>query len=137
MKTQSTELARIPFYGDTLLATQVKDRCYTSLKRACENIGVDFDSQRKKLNGYKWATTLIIKAVAEDGKQRQVTMIDVRSLPMWLVTIHPSKVAFDVRDKLERYQMEAAEVLANFYLGQKRGDNLPAVKRKLDRQAQA
>ena len=60
-------------------------------------------------------------------------MIDTRSLLMWLVTVHPSKVAFGVRDKLERYQMEAAEVLANFYLGSKKGDNLPAIRRRLDR----
>ncbi|AGA26523.1 hypothetical protein Sinac_2202 [Singulisphaera acidiphila DSM 18658] len=29
------------------------------------------------------------------GQNRQVAMIDLESLPMWLVTIKPSKVAFE------------------------------------------
>jgi hypothetical protein len=34
----------------------------------------------------------MIVTVAEDGKRREVACLDVRTLPLWLATIHPSKV---------------------------------------------
>ena len=70
MKAPSTELVPVPFYGDTMLATQHQGRTYTSLKRVCENIGIDFDSQRKKLNGCKWACTAIITVQVEGHAER-------------------------------------------------------------------
>jgi len=109
---------KVPFYGDTIEAIKTEDsKVFVSLKRVCLSLGVDVNSQRQKLANCAWATTAIITAVAEDGKSRQLTMIDLESLPMWLVTINPGKVAPEIREKLVRYQKEAKAVLSAWFLG--------------------
>jgi hypothetical protein len=111
----SGELLTIDFYGDTLEACQRDGKVWVSLRRLCENLGVELESQRRKLNAKSWATTGEITAVAEDGKQRAVTAIDLETIPLWLATIDERKVAPDVRPKLVRYQREAARVLADHF----------------------
>ena len=51
----------------------------------CETIGVDFSTQRQKLRNCHWCQTVMITAW-ENGLQRRCKMIDLESLPMWLVT---------------------------------------------------
>lgn len=109
----------VPFYGDTLEAIRcADDRIMVGIKRVCESLGVNHDSQRAKLNGYGWAVTAMIAATGPDGKTYKQSMIDLDSIPMWLVTIHPSKVAFETRIKLETHQKDAKAALAAWLLGE-------------------
>lgn len=62
------------------------------------------ESQRWKLRDKSWATTVEITAVAEDGRLRAVTAIDLDTTPMCLAGIDERKVSADVRPKLARYQ---------------------------------
>ena len=57
---------------------------YVVVRRMCEALGLDDDAQRVKLQKSPWATTLIIKAVAEDGRNRELFCLHVKSVPMWL-----------------------------------------------------
>lgn len=126
MQAQSTELVKVPFHGDVIEAVKTEGgKIMVSLKRVCESLGVDVEGQRKKLAGCPWATTVMISAVADDGKRRQLAMIDHETLPMWLTTIHPSKVKASIREKLVQYQCEAKAVLAAWFLGS--SADLPAL----------
>jgi len=58
---------------------------------------------------YDWATVVLITTVAQDGKPHKVVMIDLESVPMWLITIQTSRVAFELREKL-RCALEALNV---------------------------
>lgn len=113
-------LVRVPFREGYLLAAeghydQEGDRPVI-LRPFCDALGIDTDSQRQKLRGKPWATTVIITVVAEDGKTRGMLALPLRALPMWLATINPSKVAPEARPMLESYQREAAEVLFRHFL---------------------
>lgn len=108
-------LAKVPFHGDTLEATG--DGEWAVVKRLCENLGVDVESQRKKLKGEAWPVTAMITATAADGKNYDTFCIHRRSLAMWLATIKPSKVRPEIREKLLAYQREAADVLAAHFSG--------------------
>jgi hypothetical protein len=44
-------------------------------------------------------------------------MIDIESLPMWLTSINASKVAPELREKLEVFQCEAKSVLSAWFVG--------------------
>lgn len=112
-----TDLIKIDFYGDELLATQDETgEVHVALRRMCENLGLDPKSQHEKLKRSAWATMVMITTVAEDGKQRAMSMLPLRAVPMWLAGIDVERVGAHVREKLVRYQLEAAEVLARHFM---------------------
>lgn len=112
----SSQLVKVPFHGDELDAVQDEGgKVWVSLRRCCENLGIDVESQRKKLKEKPWATTVENTAVAEDGKSRAMTCIDLDTLPMWLASIETRKLKPAIRDKLIRYQKECARVLADHF----------------------
>lgn len=108
----STELTKIPFHGDTLEVAQTDDgKVWISLKGVCESLGIALTPQLRKLRGYKWArlTTMIAQV---DGRPRRIPMIELEWFPVWLVTMRPSRVAFETRIKLKAYQKEAKTLLS-------------------------
>lgn len=111
-------LTKVKFYGDELEVTGTCEKdAYVSIRRVCEALGITTQSQLKRLEGKDWATVTFIVTVAEDGKQREHAMIALKSLPLWLVKIEPSRVKAECREKLKRYIKEAADVLAAHFLG--------------------
>ena len=117
----SSELVRVAFDGDELEAVRNGEHVDVVVKRVCEALGVDHASQQTKLKSQAWATVVMIPTVAEDGKLREVFALDLESLPMWLVTIHASKVRPELREKLVRYQRECKRVLAEHFFGSQQG----------------
>lgn len=109
-------LVSVPFYGDAIDAIHADEKTWVSLIRVCESLGLAADTQRRKLEEKPWATTTLRVVVAEDGKRRQLTCVDLQTLPMWLATIDIGRVKPECRDKLKVYQCEAARVLAEHFL---------------------
>jgi hypothetical protein len=108
----------VPFRGDQIEAIRMPDgTIYVSIRRICENLGVDFSGQLQKLKGYHWATVENFPTVAQDNKQREVALLPLFQLAAWLFTISPGRVAPHVVDKLKLYQLEAVDVLYRHFLG--------------------
>lgn len=115
----------VQFHGDTLLAVKDEDgKVWVSLRKCCESLGVPTEKQIRKLKSKPWATMALRAMVADDGNVRQMSMIDLDTLPGWLFSIDARKVKEDVREKLARYQKEAARVLADHFFG-RRGQSVP------------
>jgi hypothetical protein len=64
----------------------------------------------------------MMTTVAQGGKEREVVMIDLATLPMWLATIDGSRVAEEARPKLIRFQKECAQVLRDHFFGKPHTD---------------
>lgn len=113
-----SNLVPIDFYGDTVLVYPADQTHETSVlvRRVCENLGCDLGTQLSKLKKSAWANCWDSPTVAGDGKSRVMTMIPVRALPMWLAGIDADRVASHVREKLVRYQIECADVLATHFM---------------------
>lgn len=110
-------LIKLNFHGDELEGVR-DDGGFLSLRKACDNLGIDADSQRQKLAGKAWACTAMITVqLPGDRQRREVFMIHRKSVPMWLATIDPERVAEHVRPKLELYQREVADVLDKWFDG--------------------
>lgn len=110
-------LVKIEFHGDTLEACQSGDKVWTSLRRLCECIGVDYSKQLRKLKSKSWACVAQrAMQVAGDDQIRTYTLIDIETVLMWLAGIDEKRVAEHVRPKLQRYQKECARVLADHFL---------------------
>src|SRR5699024_3591849 len=57
-----------------------------------ESIGLDPDSQMKRLRRKSSPTTVMMTVVGEDGRNREMTAINIKSLTMWLATIDEDRV---------------------------------------------
>jgi hypothetical protein len=114
----NTQLSSVPFYGQSLFATLVNDVPHVALKPICENLGVDWEGQRQRISRQPVlkSTAVMIKAVAEDGKLRDMLMLPVKFLNGWLFGIDSNRVKPEIRDRLIAYQTECFEVLANHFM---------------------
>lgn len=119
MKTVPAHIEKVSFHGDMIEVARIGDEGFVNLKSLCESIGVDVEPQRKKLRTVRWGQTVMMTGWDETGRRHRLAMISLRAVPMLLATIHPSKVAFSVRMKLEAYQLEAAMVLDAWFNGPK------------------
>jgi len=106
----------IPFHGTQIVAQLIDSNPHVALKPLCESLGIDADSQAKRLKRQPWAVTVITTATGADGKHYDMTMIDRRTFTMWLATIQTSRIKDDAtRDLLTAYQCEAADVLDRYF----------------------
>ena len=107
----------IPFHGTQIVADLIDGTPYIAIKPLCESLGIDSDSQIKRLKRQPWASTVVMTVqLPGDNQARGVTMIDRRTFTMWLATIQTSRIKDDAaRDLLTAYQCEAADVLDQYF----------------------
>lgn len=112
----SNDIQTIPFHGQTIQAAMVDGKPNVALKPMCENLGVDYEAQYKRLRRQPWATISIMEMVAADGKNREMSMIDRRTFTMWLATIDTSRLKNEAtRQLIVTYQNEAADALDEYF----------------------
>ena len=109
------QIQKYDFHGDTLDVIPDGDRLHVGIRAVCEALGVATSGQLQRLKRKPWAVMGVISTTASDGKTYDMSAIDLRSLPMWLATIEPSRCRADVREKLALYQVECAAVLAEHF----------------------
>jgi hypothetical protein len=75
-------------------------KTYFSPKAICEGLGIDWHTQRHKIDNdpVLSSTKVEMTSVAQDGKQRLMTMLPKEMAPAWLFTI--KKVKPEVQAKL-------------------------------------
>lgn len=137
----AANLVSVPVPGTDreIVAAIIAGTPMVSLRHACEAIGIDYSGQLQKLRTKSWATVEISPTVAEDGKRREMALIDRRSFTMWLATIDTNRVSPDARPVIEAFQAEAADAL-DAYFNEGGAINPRATEDQLDRlarQAQA
>lgn len=115
----STALVKVPFHGDELEAVEDGGKVWVSLRRCCENLGIAVEVQLRKLKGKAWACMTEMVMHDTSGREQPLTVIDLETLPGWLFSIDARKVKGAIREKLARYQREAARVLADHFFGRK------------------
>ena len=110
------------------------DDVFVSVRRVCEGLEVDYSSQLRKLRDNHWATVRHIPTVALDGKTRDLAMIDLDTLAMWLATISPSKCSDIARPKVILYQKECVRVLRGHFFGRLANEPLPSGPTPVERE---
>lgn len=113
----SNDIVEVPFNGSAMIAQRFDDgEIYTALKPICENIGIDFNGQKQRLERTPWATMCVMHTVAADGKNRDMTAISRKTLTMWLATIDTNRLSDEqARRNVVVYQQEAAEALDKYF----------------------
>jgi cob(I)alamin adenosyltransferase len=117
-KIMQQSIISVQFNNQSLLATMVNDVPHVALKPICENLGIDWDSQRKRIERHPVlnSTTVMITAVAQDGKLREMLMMPIKFLNGWLFGIDASRVKAEAKEAVIKYQRECFEVLANHFM---------------------
>lgn len=112
----TAELIHVPIAGaDAIQATVLGGEPFVALKPMCEAMGIDVDGQRRKLDQAEWARTELISVRDAAGRTQRMVGVHADSIPMWLATITPSRVAATARPVLTAYQREAARALRDYF----------------------
>lgn len=130
------QLMPVPFHGDTVVLASHDNEPYVVMRPVCDNIGVDWGAQFRKLKKkfrsvvVQRATTgsdgkrgerrsppvmVMLTTTGADGKQYEMVALHLRKFPAWVYSIDPDRVAPELRDKIIRYQDECDEVLWQYW----------------------
>lgn len=120
------------FRGEPLEVVMRGSDLFVSVRRVCEALGIDPPMQIKRIKTKSWASHVMMTWGVEDGRRYPHFMLHVKSLPMWLATISEKKVSEAARPKLLAFQKEAADVLADHFLGQRSRIPTPTASLQLD-----
>jgi hypothetical protein len=111
------ELITIPFYGQSLLATLIENIPYVAMKPICENIGLDWSSQLKKIKRNQILDEgMVMMTIPSNGGLQEIIMLPVKYLNGWLFGVDAKRVKPEIRDRLLAYQTECFEILANHFM---------------------
>ncbi len=111
----TTELVSIPFHGQSVQSVEIDGKPHVVFRPLVESLGLDADSQMKRLRRHSWATTVKMTGVGLDGKNREMTCIDLRTLTMWLATIDENRVSEEARPLVVAYQNEVADAIESYW----------------------
>jgi hypothetical protein len=113
--TADLVLVPVPGADAPMQAGLINNEPFVALKPMCEAIGIDVDTQRRKLDQAEWARTVMMTATGSDGKSYQMVGLHADCIPMWLATIQTSRVAEQARPVLGAYQCQAAKALRDYF----------------------
>ena len=113
----SSKLATIPVPGTStpIMAVQHDDTEWVAARHICDSLGIDWKSQHRKLDSKPWARVVIMTTHDSSGRNQEISMVDRRTLTMWLATIDTNRVSEAARPTLEAYQLEAANALDAYF----------------------
>ena len=104
--TLAPQEALVPFHGASLPARKDGDKVYVAVRPICEHLGIAYQAQHRKLSEEGRFDCRILVMVAEDGRQREMLVIERRDLAGWLYGISPKKIG-QGRPQHERQQLAA------------------------------
>ena len=107
------EQRTVHFYEDQLLAVKGQDgQIYVSIRHLCDVLGLNQRGQVQRIE----RTTALNRGyrkgdVETAGGKQNTSLLRADLVPMWLAGLQTSRLADDMRSRIERYQDEAAKVL--------------------------
>ena len=108
----------IVFNNQKLITFEKDSIQYTAIKPICENIGIDWESQRQRImrDDVLNSTACMIKVVAEDGRVREMLSLPLQFLNGWLFGVDSKRVKSEqAKEYLFKYKMECYQALNNYW----------------------
>lgn len=94
-----------------------ENKPYVAMKPICENIGLNWDGQRQRIqrNHILNQGTVMITAPSKSGNQ-EYSCLPIGYLNGWLFGIDVNRVKSEIKDTLIKYQLECYDVLYNHFI---------------------
>lgn len=113
----SLEFKTVRFQDMNLLGIKKDNKIYTSIKRICEEIGIDYSRQYKKIKDNDILNKGIdIMSIPSAGGKQESLCLDVDLLPFWLSNINPKKVREEIKPYLIDFQLKVTQLLKNAFM---------------------
>jgi hypothetical protein len=111
--TEALEPRNVVFYGDEIIAVQQHDGAiYMLFSRMCENIGRPRVTETRRAQQHAVLSTGLTElTIRTSGGPQSLLCLRLDLLPLWLASIPSNRLKPAVKDKVVRYQTEAAGVL--------------------------
>lgn len=109
------QIIPVRFHGDTVVMVEHNNQPLVAMKPVVENMGLNWQTQYRKLNEKFGSVVVIMTTTAGDGKKYEMVCLPLRKLAAWLYSINPNKVADHLRDKVTRYQDECDDALWDYW----------------------
>lgn len=107
-------IVTIPFHGNQVQAVDLDGKPHVIFRPLVESIGLDYRSQSRRLSGKSWAG-MVKMTIPSKGGPQETSVIDLRTLTMWLATIDENRVSAEARPLVVAYQAEIADVIENYW----------------------
>lgn len=107
----------VPTTDRAIEAIEIDGEPWICLKPTCEALGISLPRQKRRLDQAEWATVALKAIVAEDGKSREMIVINRKTFAMWLATINPARVNSNSAPIIIAFQQEASEALDAYFFG--------------------
>src|SRR5947207_1717951 len=126
--TEVLEPRNVVFYGDEIIAVQQHDGAiYMLFSRMCENIGRPRVTETRRAQQHAVLSTGLTELTIQTaGGPQSLLCLRLDLLPLWLAGIPSKRVKEAYKEKLIRYQYEAAGVLWQAFRPQIIVEELPA-----------
>lgn len=112
---QPSEIVRVPFMDGFIETVLINSEPHVVVRPTLDGMGLDADSQLKKLKRKSWATTVVTTVVADDGRVREMAAVNLDTWSMLLANIDEHRVAENVRPLVVDYQQKSAQALRKFW----------------------
>lgn len=109
-------LREMSFHGDRIITFEYDGMPFVAMRPIVESLGLSWKVQHDKLLGQRQKYSCIPLMVDAGGQRRNMTVVPVAKLPLWLASVNPNKIKDpERRAKIELYQVESAIALHNYW----------------------
>ncbi|MEK6199003.1 MAG: phage antirepressor N-terminal domain-containing protein [Psychrobacter sp.] len=107
----------IDFNGQQLLTIEKNGVQYAAVKPIAENIGLNWDSQRKRItrDDVLNSVAVMMTATGTDNKQYDMMCLPIEFLNGWLFGVDAKRVKPEVKAPLIQYKMQCYKVLHDYW----------------------
>ena len=113
-----TTLAQtVNFHNQTLTTLEKDGKQYVAMKPICENIGLDWVSQHKRIQRKEALNSVmvIMTTTGNDGKKYEMLCLPIEVLNGWLMGVDENRVKPEIKDTLVMYQKECYKALHDYW----------------------
>lgn len=115
----TTQTITVPFHDQSLTAALIDGIAHVAMKPICENIGLDWFSQMKRIKRNPILNEgKVIMTSPSNGGIQEMLMLPIKYLNGWLFGVDASRVKPEIKERLLEYQRECFDVLANHFMPQ-------------------
>lgn len=116
MPKTNPQFALIPFRGQEVLCITEKNKEYIVPKQICENLGINWDAQRKRIErDTVLSQGTVIMTVPSAGGNQETVCLPIEYLNGWLFGIDDSRVKPENREAVIAYKKECYIVLYEYF----------------------
>lgn len=112
----TNQIQTVNFHNQSLITLQKDGIAYVAMKPICENIGLNWDAQRQRINRDEVLAqgTVIITAPTKGGLQ-EMLCLPIHYLNGWLFGVDANRVKAEIKDKLITYKKECYQALFDYW----------------------